>query len=125
MTDYIETLIRRGLTKKYRKKTGNIKALKGKLEFAGNIRHNLIHKKRFYTTHQVYDHDHVLHHTLAHALEIIEQFSKESYLFDRCKRVLLKFPETTPLKVTKKQLESIVLSHTIGKQVLELLDEEW
>jgi len=33
--------------------------------------------------------------------------------------------ETTPLKVTKKQLESIVLSHTIGKQVLELLDEEW
>jgi len=36
LTDYIETLLRRGLTKKYRKKTGNIKALKGKLEFAGN-----------------------------------------------------------------------------------------
>ena len=32
----VETLIHRGLTKKYRKKTGNVKALKGKLEFAGN-----------------------------------------------------------------------------------------
>ena len=118
----VETLIHRGLTKKYRKKTGNVKALKGKLEFAGNIRHNLVHKERFYTTHQVYDHDHLLHQTLAHALEIIEQFSKGSYLFDRCKRVLLNFPETTPLKVTKKQLESIVLSRKTApySQALEL-----
>ena len=57
----IETLIHRGLVKKYRKNTGNVKALKGKLEFAGNIRYNLVHKERFYTTHQVYDHDHLLH----------------------------------------------------------------
>jgi len=118
----VETLIHRGLTKKYRKKTGNVKALKGKLEFAGNIRHNLVHKERFYTTHQVYDQDHLLHQTLAHALEIIEQFSKGSYLFDRCKRVLLNFPETTPLKVTKKQLESIVLTRKTApySQALEL-----
>ena len=118
----IETLIHRGLTKKYRKKTGNVKALKGKLEFAGNIRHNLVHKERFYTKHQVYDHDHLLHQTLGHALEIIEQFCKGSYLFDRCKRVLLNFPETTPLKVTKKQLESIVLNRKTApySQALEL-----
>lgn len=118
----IETLIHRGLVKKYRKKTGNVRALKGKLEFAGNIRHNLVHKERFFTTHQVYDHDHLLHQTLAHALEILEQFCKGSYLFDRCKRVLLNFPEITPLKVTKKQLEGIVLNRKTApySQVLEL-----
>jgi 5-methylcytosine-specific restriction enzyme subunit McrC len=118
----IEILIHRGLVKKYRKKTGNVKALKGKLEFAGNIRHNLVHKERFYTIHQVYDHNHLLHQTLAYALEIIEQFCKGSYLFDRCKRVLLNFPETTPLKVTKKQLESIVLNRKTAPytQALEL-----
>ena len=118
----IEILIHRGLVKKYRKKTGNVKSLKGKLEFAGNIRHNLVHKERFFTTHQVYDYDHLLHQTLAHALEILEQFCKGSYLFDRCKRVLLNFPEITPLKVTKKQLEGIVLNRKTApyNQALEL-----
>ena len=118
----IEILIHRGLVKKYRKKTGNVKSLKGKLEFAGNIRHNLVHKERFFTTHQVYDYDHLLHQTLAHALEILEQFCKGSYLFDRCKRVLLNFPEITPLKVTKKQLEGIVLNRKTApySQALEL-----
>ncbi len=118
----IETLIHRGLVKKYRKNTGNVKALKGKLEFAGNIRYNLVHKECFYTTHQVYDHDHLLHQTLAYALEILEQFSKGSYLFDRCKRVLLNFPETTPLKVTKKLIEGIVLNRKTApyNQALEL-----
>ena len=118
----IEILIHRGLVKKYREKTGNVKALKGKLEFAGNIRHNLVHKERFFTTHQVYDYDHLLHQTLAHALEILEQFCKGSYLFDRCKRVLLNFPEITPLKVTKKQLEGIVLNRKTApySQALEL-----
>ena len=118
----IEILIHRGLVKKYRKKTGNVKSLKGKLEFAGNIRHNLVHKECFFTTHQVYDHDHLLHQTLAHALEILEQFCKGSYLFDRCKRVLLNFPEITPLKVTKNQLEGIVLNRKTApySQALEL-----
>jgi 5-methylcytosine-specific restriction enzyme subunit McrC len=118
----IEILIHRGLVKKYRKNTSNVKTLKGKLEFAGNIRHNLVHKERFYTTHQVYDYDHLLHQTLAHALEILEQFSKGSYLFDRCKRVLLNFPDTTPLKVTKKQIEGIVLNRKTApySQALEL-----
>jgi 5-methylcytosine-specific restriction enzyme subunit McrC len=118
----IEILIHRGLVKKYRKNTSNVKTLKGKLEFAGNIRHNLVHKERFYTTHQVYDYDHLLHQTLAHALEILEQFSKGSYLFDRCKRVLLNFPDTTPLKVTKKQIEGIVLNRKTApyNQALEL-----
>ena len=81
----MESLIHGGLVKKYRRETNNVKALKGKLEFAGNIRYNLVHKERFYTTHQVYNHDHVLHQVLQHALEIIEQFSKGSLLFDRCK----------------------------------------
>ena len=64
----LETLIHGGLVKKYRNETSNVKALKGKLDFAGNIRKNLVHQERFYTTHQVYDLNHKLHHVLAHAL---------------------------------------------------------
>tara|TARA_B110000902_G_C14212733_1_gene551974 strand:+ start:150 stop:1325 length:1176 start_codon:yes stop_codon:yes gene_type:complete len=106
----VEILTRKGLIKKYHKQTKNVKALKGKLEFAGNIRYNLVHKERFYTTHQVYNQDHLLHQVLSNALEIIEQFSKGSYLYDRCKRVLLNFPETTPIKITKKHIDNLVLN---------------
>ncbi|MFB0924581.1 MAG: restriction endonuclease, partial [Vicingaceae bacterium] len=45
----VEKLQRQGLIKQYRKETKNVTALKGKLEFSGHIRHNLVHKERFYT----------------------------------------------------------------------------
>jgi len=106
----VSKLIRQGLVKKYRKQTNNVKALKGKLEFAGNIRHNVVHKERFYTTHQVYDNDHLLHQVLFRALEILEQFCKGTYLFDICKRVILDFPEVKSITVGKQQLDKIILN---------------
>ena len=106
----VEGLLRRGVVKKYRKKTGNLNVLKGKLEFSGNIRENHVHKERFYTSHQVYDHDHLLNQVIAYALSIVEGFSIGSYLFDRCKRILFWFPETSSVRLTRKKLDSIVLS---------------
>ena len=106
----IDQLIRKGLAKKYRRETSNVKALKGKLEFAGNIRHNLIHKERFYTTHQVYDQDHLLHQVLFKALEIVEQFSRGTRLYDTCRRLQLNFPEVKRIKVEKEHLDKIVLN---------------
>ena len=41
----VEALVRKGVIKKYRKQTHNTKALKGKLEFAGHIRHNAVQKR--------------------------------------------------------------------------------
>ena len=40
----VEGLVHRGLVKKYRTNSGNGKSLKGKLEFAGHLRENLIYK---------------------------------------------------------------------------------
>ena len=106
----VSQLIRQGLVKQYRKETNNVKALKGKLEFAGNIRKNLIHKERFYTKHQIYDSDHLLHQVIQRALEILEQFSKGTYLFDRCKRVIIDFPEVKRIHVSKNLLDKIILN---------------
>jgi 5-methylcytosine-specific restriction enzyme subunit McrC len=105
----LETLMNGGLVKKYRKETNNVKALKGKLEFAGNIRKNLVHKERFYTTHQVYDVNHKLHRILAHALDIVCQFARGTQLSDRCRRVQLSFPEVDTILPTAANLESIKL----------------
>ncbi|MDA9951949.1 McrC family protein [Chitinophagales bacterium] len=106
----ITALNRRGLIKKYRKETSNVKALKGKLEFAGNIRQNLVHKERFYTSHQVYDTNHLIHQALYKALDIVEQFTRGTRLYDATRRVLLDFPEVDHVKITKSSLESIQLN---------------
>ncbi|WP_239779951.1 McrC family protein [Tenacibaculum finnmarkense] len=106
----IETLLRKGFIKQYRKETSNTKALKGKLEFAGNIQKNLVHKERFYTTHQVYDTNHLLHQVLYNALEIVGQFTKGTQLYERCKRLALNFEKISKKNITKQQVNSIQLN---------------
>ena len=103
----VELLIRQGLIKQYYTQTKNVTALKGKLEFAGHIQKNLIHKERFYTTHQVYEKDHLIHQILSFALSIIEDFSKGTYLYSRCKTVQLDFPEVKNIRINKTTFSRI------------------
>lgn len=106
----VEGLVRKGLIKQYRKQTKNTKALKGKLEFAGHARKNIVHKERFYTTHQVYDSNHFLHQVLNKALTIVAQFTNGSRLQDLANRVQLNFPEVDNKNITAKQLNKIQLN---------------
>ena len=103
----VQTLIHQGLTKQYYKETSNVKALKGKLEFAGHINKNLVHKERFYTTHQVYDKDHLAHQILCKALNIVEKCTKGNYLYSKCKTVQLDFPEVKKISVTEATFSKI------------------
>ena len=118
----MEGLIHAGLVKKYRKETSNVKALKGKLEFAGNIRKNLVHKERFYTTHQVYDANHKLHQVLAHALDIVSQFTRATRLNDKCRRVQLAFPDVDMINPTAQNINSIKIDRKTApyERALEL-----
>ncbi len=97
----VQLLIRQGLIKQYYNETSNVKALKGKLEFAGHISKNLVHKERFYTTHQVYDKDHLIHQILGLALNIVAQCSKGNFLYGKCKSVQLDFSEVQNISVTE------------------------
>jgi 5-methylcytosine-specific restriction enzyme subunit McrC len=106
----IENLLHKGLIKQYRINTKNTKALKGKLEFAGHIQKNLIHKERFYTSHQIYDTNHFIHQILQVAISIVDQFTKGSRIYDKVKRVQLNFPEVSAINITEKKLNSITLS---------------
>ncbi len=97
----VQLLIHQGLIKQYYKETGNVKALKGKIEFAGHISKNLVHKERFYTTQQVYDKDHLLHQVLSQALTIIASLSKGTYLYSKCKTTQLNFPEVKSIQANE------------------------
>lgn len=103
----VQLLIHQGLIKQYYKETNNVKALKGKLEFAGHLSKNLVHKERFYTTHQVYDKDHLLHQVLGQALSIIASLSKGTYLYSKCKTTQLNFPEVTPIQADEVTFSKI------------------
>lgn len=103
----IQLLIHQGLIKQYYKKTDNVKALKGKLEFAGHLQKNLIHKERFYTSHQVYEKDHAVHQILGQALEIVEQFSRGNYLYSKCKNIQLDFPEVKAIQANEVTFSKI------------------
>jgi 5-methylcytosine-specific restriction enzyme subunit McrC len=118
----VQLLIHQGLIKQYYKETNNVKALKGKLEFAGHIQKNLIHKERFYTTHQVYEKDHLVHQVLGQALCIIEQFSKGNHLYSKCKSVQLDFPEVKVIQANEVTFAKIPKSRKTApyKTALEI-----
>lgn len=103
----MQVLIHQGLIKQYYKQTGNVKAFKGKLEFVGHIQKNLVHKERFYTTHQVYEKDHLVHQILGQALEIVAALSKGTYLYSKCKTVQLDFPAVASIKANENTFTKI------------------
>ncbi|KAA2217193.1 McrC family protein [Maribacter flavus] len=106
----VKLLQRQGFIKKYYKQTMNVKAFKGKLEFEGHLQKNLVHKERFFTTHQVYGTNHLEHQILNIALDIIEHFSKGSYLYAKCKTVQLDFPDVDLVKPNSKLFSKLVYS---------------
>lgn len=97
----VKLLIHQGLIKQYYKESNNVKALKGRLEFSKHISKNLVHKERFYTTHQVYEKNHLIHQILQQALEIVSSLSKGNYLYSKCKTLQLDFPEVRTIKANE------------------------
>lgn len=106
----VEQLQHRGLIKKYYTETKNTLALKGKLEFSGHIKRNIVHQERFFTTHQVYGTDHLFHQIVHIALEVIGKLSKGTYRYGRCKKVQIHFPEVKDVRISYKTFETISYS---------------
>lgn len=100
-------LLQQGLIKKYSKDSGNVKALKGRIDFAKNIQHNLVHQERFYTTHQVYDYDHLINQILFKALQVLKIITNSTYLIDGVNRLLLSFPEVKEIQINKSHYDKL------------------
>ena len=116
----LQTLIYQGLSRQYYTRQNNLKSLKGKLIFSKQISKNLIHKERFFTNYQVYDHDHLIHQILAKALRIVEGFSKGGYLYSQCKTIGLDFPETTKTTIDKTTFSQLRLNRKISISTYKL-----
>lgn len=100
-------LIQKGLIKKYNQNSGNILALKGRLDFAKNIQQNIIRQERFYTTHQVYDYNHLVNQVLFKALKVLKTITNTTYLIDGVNRLLSSFPEINEIEINTSHFDRI------------------
>jgi len=105
----LEQLVKNGLIKKYKRIESNQLALKGRLMFSKHVQKNVIHKERFYTEHQVYNHNHLLHQTLYKGLRVIETLTN-GRLTDRIKRLSLNFNEFDKKEITQSHFSKLSLN---------------
>jgi 5-methylcytosine-specific restriction enzyme subunit McrC len=106
----MEQLLHRGLIKQYRQTTGNRNALKGSLQFAQHLNHNLVHRERFYVRHTTYDRKHLLHQILYEALLLLERLNTHPQLQHRIGRLILDWPPQDRLKVYPTLFERLSLN---------------
>jgi 5-methylcytosine-specific restriction enzyme subunit McrC len=106
----VQLLMKRGLIKKYRKKTGNLNVLKGSIQFNEHITRNVIHKEKFYTKHQIYDHQHILHQIILEALLILQNITTQSLIADEVNRTLFQFPEIERRVIIEKTFKTLTFN---------------
>lgn len=101
-------LLKKGLIKKYNKKSGNILTLKGRLNFAKNIQQNVIRQERFHTIYQIYDYNHIVNQILYKALKVLKSISNNTYLIDGVNRLIANFPEINEIEINKYHFDKVI-----------------
>jgi 5-methylcytosine-specific restriction enzyme subunit McrC len=103
----IHNLLHKGLIRKYQMQEGNLPYLKGKIKFTKHIAQNCAHQERFYTAHDEYSKDHLLHQILYKALQVAQEITQNPYLHDKLKRLAMDFPAVQEAHISSQIFQKI------------------
>ena len=106
--DEVETLIHRGLVKKYRREQKNRTALKGKLLFQKQIKFNTVHKERFFTEAAEFDRQNIWNEILLAALYVTSSSAQSGLIRARAQNLVLNFPDWPEKTFTPYSFERLV-----------------
>ena len=95
----VESLLHKGLIKKYRKRKGQQRSLKGALLFNEHVSKNVIHKERFFVSYTTYTKNHLLHQIINEALFVINSITFNSVIKDKIGRIKAQFPEVNRINI--------------------------
>lgn len=113
----VESLLREGLVKTYRRKEGQQTTLKGRLLLSKQISTNLLHRERFYTNYQTYDYDHSLNRMILAALHVLGKLAQVPQLLERQRQLLRYFPDLSIQQFTPADFAAIQYDrHTLRYQ---------
>lgn len=117
-----KTLLHQGLAKKYRRIESNQTALKGKLLIHQHVSKNVVHAERFFVQHQVYDRNNIFNRILLETLHCIQSLNVSMSMCRYCDKLLLDFPECSPLTVSPKLFQNLCFDRKTQRyqQAIEL-----
>lgn len=72
----VRFLLHHGLVRQYRRASGNVTALKGRLLFNRHLSENLVHRERFFTAHEEYDRNNRFNQILRTAVRVVSSAAR-------------------------------------------------
>lgn len=103
----VEHLAHAGLAKRYRLTEGNLYKLKGRIQFAQQMRRNLLHRERMFTAHQIYDRDNAFNRVLKCAVSIVERLTGRPSLAARASASLLSFEDVANIRIIAETFDRL------------------
>ena len=113
--DEVKALVHSGLIRRYRHESDNLPYLKGRLVFNKHIAENYLHKEKFYTVHQVYDHNNIYNQIILKALSVLKDINKKNILYSEICYLLFAFDGIGNIKITDKLFDSLVFNRNTQK----------
>lgn len=103
-------LVQKGIKSDYVQKEENLKFLKGKLRISKQIKHNTIHKERFFVQYEEFSSDRVENRLIKTTLEYLYKKSKSNKNQQRIREFLFVFDEIKVSHNIKTDFEKIKLN---------------
>lgn len=110
----VKKIVHKGLVRKYSFKSENRAFLKGRILFNRHIADNYLHKEKFFTSTQVYDHNNIFNQILLSALTTLKKADKSGIYKHEVNKLLLHFENVSCIDIEDKLLNSITYSRSLS-----------